>query len=332
MQKTLPLGKIAPALLSELLQLLPAEAPELIVPPGIGRDAAGLKLQNPYIAVTTDPITFSTDRIATYSLAVNMNDVACLGCRPRWYSATLLLPQGTTENQLRSIWIELAEQCRHYQVVPIGGHVEVTTAVNVPVLTAQVIGEPIGEGFLDPGRAKAGDAILMWQTAGLEGTALLAYKHEKVLKEHFPAAQIAAMKELLDDPGICIWPFVKRLLPNPYISALHDPTEGGIATALHEIADASSLGLEIWQDKLLFDPHTLALCQHYQLNPLGLLSSGVLIIICKDTIKEAIIKQFAEEPIAHIGYLTLDKQRILINSTQSIDLPRFEADEIIKAI
>ena len=119
----LKLGKLPHEFLSKLLNQLPPHDVDLIIPPGIGRDAAGVKIGDKLVAVTTDPITFTIDHLAMYSVAVNINDVACLGCRPKWYSAVLLLPPDSTQEQVETIWQELIEQLAQYNIQPIGGHV-----------------------------------------------------------------------------------------------------------------------------------------------------------------------------------------------------------------
>ncbi len=187
MSDPLPEGKLPPELLSELLNDLDHDDPDLIVPPGIGRDAAGLRMKKGNVAVTSDPITFATERLGTYSVAVNVNDVACLGCRPRWFSCDLLLPVGITEPELRRIWGELLQQLRRYDTRLIGGHTEVTAAVEHPVIAGQMIGEAEVDPLLHPGRARPGDRVLIGRGAAIEGTALIARQRRDDLRERFSA-------------------------------------------------------------------------------------------------------------------------------------------------
>jgi hydrogenase expression/formation protein HypE len=323
MNKLLPLGKLSSALLAELIPLLPIDAPEIRVTPGVGCDAGGLMIGNQLVAVTMDPITFSTHNLGTYSVCVNINDIACLGCRPRWYSATLLLPQNTTEKAIRDIWQELGEQLRQYDLISIGGHTEVTTAVNQPVLIGHMIGQAIGDRLLNPADAAAGDQILLWQGVAIEGTALLAHEREQDLKKYFSDEKLAAMQNLIRDPGICVWPLVEKLMPDNNIIALHDPTEGGIATALHELADAAQCGLHINVEAIPVLPETAELAALLQFDPLGLLASGSLLIVCRTDAVQAILQKFPNEPLCHIGELTAKNDRVL---------PRYDTDEIVKAM
>lgn len=314
----LPLGKLSADLLSELIPTLPINAPELIIPPGVGCDAAGLQIGSRRVAVTTDPITFATRHLAYYSVCTNINDVACMGCRPRWYSGALLLPPDSTEAKLREIWSELSATLKKYDLISIGGHVEVTASVNIPVLVGQVIGEAISHALLNPANAQPGDHILLWQSAGIEGTALLALE----LQDSLPLSpeKLLAMQNLIHNPGICIWPFVEQLLPHPGVIALHDPTEGGVATALHELADAARCGLDIDISAIPILPETRELQTILNFDPLGLLASGALLVVCKPSATEELLRNF--KFLVKIGQLSADSGRG--------ELPRYAADEVIR--
>jgi hydrogenase expression/formation protein HypE len=315
MNTPLPLGKLSAKLLAELIPLLPTDSPEIRIPPGAGCDAGGLMIGNKLVAVTTDPITFSTRNIATYSVAINMNDIACMGCRPRWYTASLLLPPDTTEQTVRDIWTELGDQLKKYDLISIGGHCEVTAAVNQPVLIGQMIGEAIGEGLLNPHNARPGDQIYLSQSAGIEGTALIASEREAELKRFFSHEKLLFMQNLIHNPGICVWPFVQQLLPNNNIIALHDPTEGGVATALHELADAAQCGLQIDIDAIPVLPETIELAKLLQFDPLGLLASGALLVVSRMSLQIDGLKL--------IGQLTEAPER---------NIPRYDTDEIVRAM
>lgn len=330
----LALGKLPSQFLKQLIGKLPHVGAEVIVPPGVGRDAAGIKIGKRFFAVTTDPITLATNRIATYSVYVNMNDVACLGCIPRWYTGVLLLPPRTTKKMVRDIWHDLVHILRKNNIQSIGGHVEVTDAVNRPVLVGQMIGEALCGKILNPAKIKPGDCLLLWQKLALEGTAIIAQEKKEKLKKYFSAHAIKKMCRLLDKPGIGVYPFVEKLLARTRdVIALHDPTEGGIATAIHELADAAHCGVKINYDKLLFLPETLQLAKIFNFDPLGLLASGSLLIVCRPQIAIKILKTFSREPLSLIGSFTQSKcGKKLLKRGKSLDLPRFDQDEIVKIL
>lgn len=332
MNTALPLGKVNPTLLTELIDQLPIQDHNLIIPPGVGRDAAGITIGNSLMAISTDPITLASERIAIYSVAVNINDVACLGCRPLWYSGSILLPEGTTEKQLREIWKNLVIALNRYGIHDIGGHTEVTSAVNQPVIVGQMIGEAISNTLLNPSNGRADDDILLWQKGAIEGTALLANECEDILLEEFNKETVTRMQNFIDEPGICIWPCVEKLVPQEGLVALHDPTEGGIATALHELADAANCGLRIDGDSIPLLPETEQLADLFGIDPLGLLASGSLLIVCRNSATQTILEKLDGEPITQIGKLSKTTGRKITFSGKQKTLPRYEQDQVMVAL
>lgn len=333
MSKFLAQGKLPSTVLQRLIAGLPKHDSSVIIPPGIGLDAAGIKIGNKLIAITTDPITFTADAIGTYSIAININDIACLGCKPRWFTATLLLPLGTTENELTKIWKNLSAELKLYNIQPIGGHVEITPTVNIPIIVGQMLGEVLGNNFLDMRQGKAQDKILLWRSIALEGTSLLAKTLQNKLKKEFTKKQLQKLQNIIHDPGICIWPLVKKIVPTKGLIGIHDPTEGGLATALHEIADVCKCGLEIDHTTISIMPETNKLAEIFNFDPLGLIASGCALIVCRPNTAQTIVNKIGDKSIAVIGRLTSSPtKRILIKNGKKTTLPRHTTDEIIHAL
>lgn len=333
MKKLLPLGKLEATLLKKLIKKLPTKDRSIVIPPGIGLDAAGVKIGGKLVAITTDPITFSTNQIGTYSVAININDVACLGCKPRWYSACLLLPPGITEKAVVNIWNNLAKSLASYNIIAIGGHVEITSAVKIPLIIGQMIGEVIGNSLLNLQNGRSGDQILLWRGIAIEGTAILATELCEQLNQHLPKSRLKNMQKLLYKPGICIWPLVEKIVPTRGLVGLHDPTEGGIATALHEIADACGCGLKIQGDVIPILQETKELAKLLKFDPLGLLASGSLLIVCRKNAAANILakaKQIQGAAISIIGELTSQQKKTISINGNTRALPRYNTDEIIK--
>ena len=319
-------GKLPSAFLQKLIKKLPILDSSVLIPAGIGFDAAGVMIGNQLVAITTDPITLTSDKIGTYSVAVNINDVACLGCKPRWFSAALLLPVGISQNAVEAIWNNLAVELERYDICAIGGHTEITSAVNAPVLVGQMIGEVIGDNLLNLKNAQSGDEILLWQPIAIEGTALLAERKQQFLRKYLPQDEIIQMQNLLFTPGICIWPMVKKLIPCPGVVAIHDPTEGGIATALHEMADAAGLGIEVNADAIAILPETKKLADLLHFDPLGLLASGSALIVCRSEAIESVQNKLSGEPLALIGEFNNSNDRVMMRNGKLQPLPRYDRD------
>lgn len=329
-RQILPKGKLKAKFLQQLIKALPTKDDSLIIPPGVGLDAAGLKISDKLLAITTDPITLANDKIGTYSVAINVNDVACLGCRPRWYSATLLLPVGTDVASVKKIWKGLILALKRYDIISIGGHIEVTDVVNQPTLVAQIIGESVTGKFLDSRKCKPGDKILLCMPVAIEGTALLAQEKAFELSKVFSKQEIKKMQNLLYSPGICIWPLVEKIVWQKGLVALHDPTEGGVATALHEFSDAANCGLNINGDSIPVLPETKKLMKLFDFDPLGLLASGSLLVACKPSAVKGIIKSIGDKYVSEIGEFTSHTSKNLYISGVKRDLPRYDKDEIVR--
>mgnify|MGYP006422414133 CR=1 FL=1 len=331
MSPPLSLGKIPHATLQMLLSRLPKDR-DVLIPPFVGSDAAGVKFSRKYYAVTTDPITFATEHIARYCVSVNINDIACMGARARFFTSTILLPKGTTEMALDQLWTELLCELNRYNIQAIAGHTEVTEAVNQPVLVGQMIGERVTRHFYNVRRIQAGDQLLLWRPIAIEGTSVLAVQRYDALARHILPEQLDTMKHLLDDPGVCILPGAEKLFPERGVVALHDPTEGGLASALHEMADASGCGLKINADAVPILSETQQLAKILKFDPLGLIASGCLLIACKKKRVEKVLNRLQGSVVSLIGEFTDDNDRIITTSRMKKSLPRFDQDEIIKAM
>ncbi|MGB3328331.1 MAG: AIR synthase related protein, partial [Thermomicrobiales bacterium] len=181
----LPPGKLPGPLLQRLIEAY-ATAPDdaVIVPTGYGRDAAAIQIGDQQIVVKSDPITFATEGAARYLVAVNANDIACLGGIPRWLTVVALLPAGaTTEDTVEALFADIQAACDAANVALIGGHTEVTIGLDRPLLIGTMIGLAGPYGLLEPGNVHDGDDLYLTKWAGIEGTALLAREHTATLRE-----------------------------------------------------------------------------------------------------------------------------------------------------
>jgi hydrogenase maturation factor len=249
--------------------------PDVLVPTGYGRDAAAVLVpEGQPLIVKSDPITFATSAAARYLVAVNANDIACLGGIPRWLTVVMLVPVGTWEATVEQLFADLQAACHALEITVIGGHSEVTAAVNQPVLVGTMLGVAGPNGLLEPGGAKVGDDLLLTQMAGIEGTALLAREKTAELVPLIGQDVVRRAAKLLQMPGISIVQAAEALLATGLVHALHDPTEGGVATAIHELAAASGCGVEVLGDAIPVLPETRAVCEVFGIDPLGLLGSG----------------------------------------------------------
>jgi hydrogenase maturation factor len=332
---SLPIGKLPPALLQSLFDKHPTTDSRVVVGPRVGEDAAVIDMGDRYLVATTDPITFATADVAWYALQVNANDIAVRGARPRWFLATLLLPPATSsEESVQTLFEELRAACDEMDVALVGGHTEITRGLDRPLVIGTMLGEVAKDRLVTTGGARPGDAIVMTKGVPLEGTAIIAREKEDELKARgVPASVLRKARALLRTPGISVLPEAEIACDLGGVHAMHDPTEGGIATALWEMADAAGVGLRVDRDRIMVLPEGARLCAAFGLDPLGTIASGALLMTLAPGDAALLVHALARESIdCHfIGQVVPRAEGVnLVEGTQRWPLPTFARDEITR--
>ena len=335
----LPVGKLKHDFLKELL---PTENKnvDLVVGPQLGEDAAVIKLGDNYLVATSDPITFATEDIGWYVVCVNSNDIAAMGAVPKWLLVTLLLPEdATTPAMVRDIMAQLTQACAEFDIALCGGHTEVTPAVTQPVVIGQMMGVTHKNALFTSADARVGDTLILTKGLGIEATAIIAREREAQLREKCDAQFLEQAKNYLMHPGISVLRDSQIAIATGGVHAMHDVTEGGVSTAAYELATAAGLGVVLYSDKLLGSPIlygdiTRTLCDMFALNPLGVISSGAMLIASEPEKGETICQALDTAGINAdiIGkFLPSEDGFWLEDATDTRQpLPVFETDEIAK--
>jgi hydrogenase expression/formation protein HypE len=331
----LPVGKLRAQLLQAVFDRHPVKDPRVVVGPRVGEDAAVIDLGDRYLVATSDPITFAAEDVAWYALQVNANDVAVRGARPRWFLATVLLPPGrTSDASVSALFDALAEACTELEVTLVGGHTEITHGLDRPILAGTMLGEVDKDKLVTTAGARAGDAVVMTKGIPLEGAAIIAREREaELLAAGVPAAVIARAKGFLRRPGISVLPEAQLACELAQVHAMHDPTEGGLATALWELADAAGVGLRIDRERIVLLPEGDRLCRAVGLDPLGTIASGALLLTMSPADAAIVIHALARERIdAHYIGQVVARERgvVLVEGGRERPLPVFPQDEITK--
>lgn len=335
--KSLPNGKLEAQLLAQILGTLP-QPPEVLVGPGVGHDVTVLDLgHEELLLATTDPITFATDAVGYYAVAVNANDIATAGGTPRWFLATVLLPSGeTTEELVENIFAQITQTCAQVGAHLVGGHTEVTSTGGGPVVIGQMLGTVERDRLVRPEGIQVGDAILLTKQAPLEGTALLARECAADLRlRGYAESFITHCAGLLYEPGIMVLPEAQAICRVVTPHAMHDPTEGGLATGLWEMAEASGVGLRIEAESLPLLPAATQLCAEFGLDPLGLIASGSLLVAVPPEHAELAGAACRATGIActQIGEATpASAGVVLLRDKKARALPRYDQDEITRVL
>ena len=269
----LPMGKIPIDILnSTVLRLTGAKSPDLVTPPRAGVDFAAVKVGRGYLIVSADPISGVTENIGRYAVKVSANDVATSGNRPQFAESVVLLPEGSTAEDLKTIAEQIDGAAKESGIAVLGGHTEVTPGLHRPIVVMTVFA--FAESFVTSAGARPGDAILMTKTAGLEGTSELAREHR--FDPPLQSAILRRARRLIDQ--LDVTEEAAAVFGTGKVHGMHDCTEGGVLGAVYEMSVASGLGFVLDEAAVPVAPETRAICDALSVDPLRLIGSGSLLI------------------------------------------------------
>jgi len=296
----LPVGKLPPAVLQGLLRACrPPASSGVIIGPRYGEDAAVIDMGTKYLVAKTDPITFTEERIGWYAVNINANDTATLGAKPRWFLATLLLPEGrATREMARRIFMDILKTCRGLGIVLCGGHTEITAGLRRPIVVGQMLGEVEKARLVRKESQQPGDLIILTRGIAIEGTTILARARGGELRKKVGHAAVNRAKRWLLNPGISVVHDAGLAMRFGEIHAMHDPTEGGLLSGLAEMAQAGQVGLRIWKERIPILPETLAFSRTLNFDPLALIASGALLIVAAPGSVPSLLRAYSRRGIA----------------------------------
>lgn len=326
-------GKLPQHLLDMFLGQLQWADASVLNWPGVGEDTAAVDVKNEdVLVITSDPITFASESIGEYAVLVNANDIATSGGVPRWLLTSLLFPVNSSASEIRSVMMELASVCNRYDITLCGGHTEITDAVIRPVITGMMIGTVARDRLLDKKQMRPGDHVLLTKGVAIEGTAIIARDFEAQLTAHgISQDTIAKARGYIS--RISVLEEARIAAAQEGVKSLHDITEGGLATALEEFSFAGGYGIEVQVSQIPILQETETVCQPFNLDPLGLIGSGSLLICCHPEISASLQSQILSAGIecAHIGSVTAKGPGIdAMEGETIVAWPRFAVDEITR--
>lgn len=273
-------GKLPPAVLQSLvLSHLGTRRSDVLVHAGIGEDSAVIDFGDSVCVISTDPITGAAANAGWLAVHISCNDVAANGAEPVGVLPTLLLAESATEDDVQRLMSEVNAAAAELGVEVLGGHTEVTPGLQNTIISLTAIGRAAKSAFVTSAGARPGHAILMSKCAGMEGTSILAADLAGELEPVLGKAGLERARSLVKHISV-----VKEglLAASHGASALHDATEGGVLGAVQELAEASGVGLELWEEAIPLLPETSAICEHFGADPLRLISSGTMLMAAPD--------------------------------------------------
>lgn len=331
----LPPGKIPKKILEEsILKNLGIKRPEIVVGPSVGLDGAVIDLDSRSWIFSIDPITGAKEHIGFLAVNINANDIATFGVRPSFFLSCIMLPEHSKSEIIQDISTQTSEAANALGVAVVGGHSEVTLGLSNPIIVGCMIGVTEKDKYVTAAGAKPGDKLIMTKAVGLEGTAILALERRKDLEGSVSSRILVSAGEFFEE--ISIVDEAVKSFETGGVNAMHDPTEGGLAGGIHEIADASRLGVEVYEKKIPVRTETKEICRFFQIDPMQLIASGSLLMAAKPNCERKILSSLRTAGISAetIGEFKSDinVRQIRLKNGRITDLIRPDSDHLWKAL
>ena len=328
-------GKIAYSELNNFVfKYLGVPNGKVVLGPKVGEDAAIINIGSKAIIISTDPITGATRNIGWLSVHINANDVASYGIKPSWYLCSILLPESSGKKMIKGIMSEIDRACKELKISVIGGHSEISPQLSRPIVIGTMVGETDQKDYVTSSGAKPGNKIILTKSVGLEGTAILATEFQKSLNRRIDRRALKRAIKFLHSISVVKDALIAMKVGG--VTAMHDPTEGGLLNAIWEIAEASGVGLEILNSNIPVAEETEEICRILEIDYLRLMSSGALLICCESKKTDQILRSLERNKISAsiIGEIISMKEGryLLKNDGKKIRIKPQAQDELYKVI
>ncbi len=301
-------------ILSEvILKNLGSKRKEIVVGPSPGIDATIVGIGDRDAVITMDPVTGATNRLGWLAVQLNANDVATFGVRPSLFFSCILLPEQSRKNDIQNLSKQMGKAAEELGIAIAGGHSEVTPGLKSTIIVGCAIGTTKKGHYVTAAGAKPKDTLIMTKAAGIEGTAILACDRETVVRKELGPRTTKRAKSFFNQTSV-VTDAIEAFRTGG-VHAMHDPTEGGIAGAVYEMAEASKLGVQISEPSIIIERETQEICKLFGIDPLRLTSSGALLIAADEKSADKIITRLERKSIkaAIIGeFEETRSKRILI--------------------
>lgn len=321
-------GKVPNDILKEqIFSQLNFKRDEVVVYPSVGEDCSVLEFEKDMqIVLSTDPITGASSEVGHLAVNISCNDVSSSGAEPVGILVTLLLPVGTTKEDIHVIMKDIHHTARANSVVVLGGHSEVTDAVTRPIVSTTVIGKVRRGQLVCTNGAKVGDDVILTKWAGIEGTSIIAHDYEEILTRYLSKEIIAEAKALKEHLSVIE---ESKVISEVHITSMHDVTEGGVLGGCYEVAECGEVGIVVELDSIPVLECTKAICKWCEISPYRLISSGSMIMTTPEGEKcVASLKQRGIEATI-IGKITAEGKMIRQAGKEYV-LEAPQSDELYK--
>lgn len=304
------------------------EREEVHISNGIGEDCAVIDFGNSKCVISTDPITGADQNIGKLAVNINCNDIASCGVEPLGILVTILAPPKTELEDIYNLMQEIHEEAVKIGVQIIGGHTEITEAVNKIIVSCTALGRSDKNEPISTAGAKVGDSIIVTKNLCLEGTYILVNDKEDRCRKVLSDEEIAEAKSYVEMISV-----VKEgsIGGSCRVTSMHDITEGGVLGALWELATASGVGFRVEAEKMPLTEVSRKVCKEFNVDPLRLISSGSMMMTTDEP--KRVIRELKEAGIkaTKIGNIT-NSGGWIKDGGNLIEVAPPEADELFNVI
>ena len=324
-------GKLSNELLEKIvLKYITHKRDDIITGAAVGVDNALVDFGDEVAILSTDPITGALKDIGKIAVHVSCNDVSTSGGTPIGLLLTILAPPENTYEDIETIMKDAGETAKRLDVEIIGGHTEITDAVNKIVISTTVIGKIKKNKLQTVNNIKVGDKILMTKTTAIEGTSILLNDLESYFNDKMDINMIEEGKgygkylSVLEEG---------RIGGKTGINYMHDITEGGVLGAVWEAQNAINKGIKIYKDTIPVTDVTKEVCKILDINPLRLISSGSMLMIANDEQLSILESEFKKKDIqlSVIGEV-IEEGIFMLDNGELQDIEAPKADELYIAL
>ncbi len=327
------MGKLSPNELRKMLQYIKADS-RVLVPPQVGYDAGVHRLGNQYVAVATDPcVGVPQEWFGFLLINYSASDVALFGAKPEFCTITLMGPRSTQPETFQELMRQTCQAANELDIAIVRGHTATYDGICELIGVCTTYGTVTLEQLRTPANAQPDDLLICTKPIGQETAVNFAITHqataEKIFGKH-KTAQLAKQVRIQS----CVREALK-LAQVSGVHSMHDATEGGLVSALNELADASSLGFELDFEAVPFPQEVCLLQRHFELSDeqtMAISSTGTIIAAIDPNAQTQTAQALAEQGLnaTVIGKLTKTPQRTITKKGKKEPFPQTAEDPYAK--
>ncbi|MHB1907452.1 MAG: AIR synthase family protein [Nitrososphaerales archaeon] len=269
----------------------------LEVGPGLGLDNAVIKLGNRFLIVKTDPISWipklGAKDSAWLSIQQLVSDFVTSGSLPKYAFFEFNLPPSVKEQEFKIYWNTMDEEMKKLGITVAGGHTGKYEGCDYTVVGgATLLG--FSKKYLSPDKAQVGDLIVVTKGAAIETTGILAKIFPKTISKKLGKSVLSKAQKYFDQISIVN----DALIGAKFASSMHDVEEGGVISAIYEVALASGNGFSISKEDIPLSRETKEICKLFGIkNPYSSIGGGSLILTVDSRSAKMLMEAFARSRI-----------------------------------